>query len=170
MGDLVARSRAEEGVCDFGRGERPTIQISWGDVSTAYHSTGIPDIEVHFEAVPAIRRAAQTPALVRSLLGLGFVQGFLKAAVNRMPEGPDEASRRAVSAVLVGEARDAQGRTVRTRLRTPEAYTLTALTALDAARRVAAGEVEPGFQTPSRALGSDYILSFEGVTREDLNS
>jgi short subunit dehydrogenase-like uncharacterized protein len=169
-GLLVSSGRAEEGVCDFGQGERPTIQVSWGDVSTAYHSTGIPDIEVHFEAAPAIRRIAQTPTVVRSLLGLGFVQSLLKAAVNRMPEGPDEAARRAVSSVLVGEARDAQGRTVRTRLRTPEGYTLTALTALDAARRVAAGEVEAGFQTPSRALGSNYILSFEGVTRVDLNN
>ena len=55
-------------------------------------------------------------------------------------------------------------------MRTPEGYTLTALTAFDAAKRVAAGEVEAGFQTPSRAFGPDYILSFDGVTRDDLNS
>ena len=40
----------------------------------------------------------------------------------------------------------------------------------DTARRVAAGEVKPGFQTPSLAFGADYILNFDGVTREDLNS
>src|SRR5262249_23185108 len=34
---LVTRARAEEGSCDFGKGERPTVQVSWGDVSTAYH-------------------------------------------------------------------------------------------------------------------------------------
>jgi len=45
---------------------------------------------------------------------------------------------------------------------------LTVATALDAARRVAGGEFKPGFQTPSLAFGADYILSFEGVTREDL--
>jgi hypothetical protein len=35
---------------------------------------------------------------------------------------------------------------------------------------VAAVEVGAGFQTPSSAFGSDYILSFDGVTRDDFNS
>ena len=52
---IVSRDRAEVGSCDFGEGEKPTIQVSWGDVATAFHSTGIPNIEVHFEASPAIR-------------------------------------------------------------------------------------------------------------------
>jgi short subunit dehydrogenase-like uncharacterized protein len=169
-GRLVTRTQAEEGSCDFGKGERPTVQVSWGDVSTGYHSTGIPNIEVQFEALPAIRRMTQTPAFIKSFLGLGFMQSFLKAQVDWMPEGPGEATRRAGHAVIVGEARNNDGQTVRSRLRTPEGYTLTALAAFDAARRVAAGEVETGFQTPSRAFGPDYILSFDGVTRDDLNS
>ena len=56
---------------------------------------------------------------------------------------------------------------MRSRLRTPEGYSLTAATAFDAASRVAAGDIKPGFQTPSRIFGDDYILSFDGVTRED---
>jgi hypothetical protein len=44
------------------------------------------------------------------------------------------------------------------------------LTAFDAAKRVAAGEVETGFQMPSCAFGRDYILSFDSVTRDALNS
>ncbi len=71
--------------------------------------------------------------------------------------------------MLVGQARNDNGETVRSRLRTPEGYALTAATAYDAARRVAAAEVKPGFQTPSLAFGVDYILGFDGVTREDLN-
>jgi short subunit dehydrogenase-like uncharacterized protein len=167
---LVTGTQAEEGSCDFGKGERPTVQVSWGDVSTAFHSTGIPNIEVQFEALPAIRRMTQTPTFIKSFLGLGFMQSFLKAQVDRMPEGPSETTRRAGHAVIVGEARNSDGQTVRSRLRTPEGYTLTALTAFDAAKRVAAGEVETGFQTPSRAFGPDYILSFDGVKRDELNS
>ena len=72
--------------------------------------------------------------------------------------------------MLVGQARNKTGETVRSRLRTPEGYSLTAATAYDAARRVAAGDIKPGFQTPSRVFGADYILSFDGVSREDLNS
>lgn len=168
-GRLVTRAHAAVGSCDFGAGARPTIQVSWGDVATAFHSTGIPNIEVQFEASQAITRFAQTPAFVKSFLGLGFMQSLLKAQVDRMPEGPSETARRARRAVLVGEASNAGGQTVRSRLTTPEGYTLTASTAFDAARRAAAGEVEAGFQTPSRAFGPDYILSFDGVTRDDLN-
>jgi short subunit dehydrogenase-like uncharacterized protein len=133
-GRLVTRTRAEEGSCDFGRGEKPTVQVSWGDVSTAYHSTGIRNIEVQFEASPAIRRMTQTPAFVESFLGLGFMQSLLKAQVDRMPEGPSETARRQGQAVLVGDARNAAGQTVRSRLRTPEGYALTAVTAFDAAK------------------------------------
>ena len=69
----------------------------------------------------------------------------------------------------VGQAGNDQGQTVRSRMRTPEGYSLTATTAFDAACRVVAGEIKPGFQTPSRAFGTDYILNFDGVVREDLN-
>jgi short subunit dehydrogenase-like uncharacterized protein len=45
-GRIAARDWAEEGSCDFGQGEKPATQVSWGDVATAFHSTGIPNIEV----------------------------------------------------------------------------------------------------------------------------
>jgi len=166
---IVSRDRAEEGSCDFGRGERPTIQVSWGDVATAFHSTGIPNIEVQFKASPAIARFARTPSFVKSFLGLDLMQRLIKAQIDRLPEGPGEEARRTGRAVLVGEARNAKGEIVRSRLTTPEGYALTAVTALDAAIRVAAGEAPPGYQTPSLAFGADYVLTFDGVAREDLN-
>jgi short subunit dehydrogenase-like uncharacterized protein len=169
-GRLVTFDRAEAGSCDFGEGERPTFRVSWGDVATAFYSTGVRDIEVHFEANSAVRAFALTPRLVKSFLGLGFMQSLLKAGIDKMPAGPNEATRRAGRAILVGVARNDRGESVRSRLRTPEGYALTVETALDATRRVAAGEVEPGFRTPSLAFGADYILSFDGVTREDLNA
>ena len=169
-GRIVTRDFAEERSCDFGAGEKPTMQVSWGDVATAFHSTGIPNIEVYFDASPAIRAFARTPWFVKSFLGLGFMQSLLKFHVDSLPEGPSEAARRTERAVLVGQASNKMGQTVRSRLRTPEGYSLTAATALDAARRVAAGDIRPGFQTPSRVFGSEYILSFDGVICEDLNS
>ena len=169
-GRIVSYDQAKVGSCDFGMGERPTIQVSWGDVATAFHSTGIPNIEVQFKASRAMMAFARTPWFVKSFLGLDFMQSLLKFQVDRLPEGPSEAARRAGRAVLVGQARNKTGQTVRARLRTPEGYSLTAAIAFDAARRVAAGEVKPGFQTPSLAFGADYILNFDAVTREDLNS
>jgi short subunit dehydrogenase-like uncharacterized protein len=72
--------------------------------------------------------------------------------------------------LLVGLARNEKGESARSRLTTPEGYTLTAMTAVDIAKRVASGDFKPGFQTPSLAYGADYILGFDGVTREELNA
>jgi short subunit dehydrogenase-like uncharacterized protein len=62
---------------------------------------------------------------------------------------------------------DDQGARCIARVRAPEAYTLTALTALAIAEKALAGQAPAGFQTPSRAYGADLILEIPGVTRED---
>ena len=62
-GLIMSRDRAESGSCDFGEGEKPTIQVGWGDVATAFHSTGIPNIEVQFEELP---RSERSPARLGS--------------------------------------------------------------------------------------------------------
>lgn len=169
-GKLVTMARPNEGVCDFGHGEKPTLGVSWGDVSTAYYSTGIPDIEVHFESVPQLRAAAKAPAFVRAFLGTGFMQRILKAQIDRQPEGPSDEARRKGHGVLIGVAKNAKGQTVKSRLHTPEGYTLTAMTGLSIAKRVLAGDLKPGFQTPSLAYGADFITAFDGIRREDLNT
>jgi short subunit dehydrogenase-like uncharacterized protein len=166
-GRLVTLAQPGLGWCDFGQGPKPTMQISWGDVSTAFYSTGIPNIEVHIPAAPALKIAAALPGFAKSFLGLSPVQSALKALVERGPEGPSDAARRSGGSVIIGVAHDRKGGSVRSRLELPEAYTLTALTALDTARRVAGGEATPGFQTPSLMFGPDYILDFEGVTWQD---
>ena len=58
--------------------------------------------------------------------------------------------------------------TVRAKLRTPEAYYLTALTSVEIMKRILLGDFKPGFQTPSKAYGADLILQFDGVQREDI--
>lgn len=158
------------GECDFGNGPRPTAAVSWGDVSTAWFSTRIPDIEVHFETRPELERMMKMPGFVKSFLGLPFMQSFLKRQIDKQPEGPTDEQRQTGYSVLIGVGRDASGNVVRTRMRTPEGYSLTALTGLSIARRVAAGEYRPGFQTPSAAFGADFILDFDKVSREDLNA
>jgi len=70
--------------------------------------------------------------------------------------------------VVVVEAEDAAGRRTRSRLRAPEAYTTTALCAARIARRALAGDFEPGFQTPARVYGADFVLGVPGISREDL--
>ena len=58
--------------------------------------------------------------------------------------------------------------TVRAKLKTPEAYYLTALTSVEIMKHILDGDYKAGFQTPSKVYGADFILQFAGVTREDL--
>jgi len=83
--------------------------------------------------------------------------------------GPTDEQRARGQSLLWGEATNDRGALVKSRLRCPEAYTLTAMTAVECARRVLAGEVATGFQTPSRAFGPDFIIAFDGVTRTDID-
>jgi short subunit dehydrogenase-like uncharacterized protein len=169
-GKFVTMARANQDTIDFGEGPKPTIGVSWGDVSTAYYSTKIPNIEVHFGAMPQLVMAQKMPGFVKSIMAWPFVQGLLKAQIDRMPEGPTDEQRRNGRAVLIGVATNAKGERVRARLTTGEGYTLTAMTGLEIARRVVAGEFKPGFQTPSLAFGPDFVLGFDGVRREELNA
>jgi short subunit dehydrogenase-like uncharacterized protein len=93
---------------------------------------------------------------------------MLTRAIARGPAGPTAEQRARGLTLLWGEARDHDGRRAVSRLRAPEGYTLTARTAVEAVRRVLAGDAPAGFQTPSRAYGADWILAFEGVERTDV--
>jgi short subunit dehydrogenase-like uncharacterized protein len=154
--------------CDFGRGYTRTVSVGWGDVSTAYYSTGIPNIETYI-AFPE-----RMISLMRSLRLLGPVvynrpvKGLLKMLIHLLIKGPDPEKRRKASAVFVGEVTDPnRGRAV-SKLTTPEGYTCTALTSVEIMKRILNGEWKPGFQTASMAYGPDFILQFPGVRRESL--
>jgi short subunit dehydrogenase-like uncharacterized protein len=169
-GKIVRLPDTPRASVDFGAGPKPTVALSWGDVATAWHSTRIPDIDVHFQSSAQLEQMTKLHPLMRFMLSTWLGQRFAKAAVNRQPEGPTDAERASGHAVLIAETTNAKGTKQRSRLRTPEGYTLTALTAIEIVKQVLAGHFKPGFQTPSLAYGADFVLQVPGVTREDLDA
>jgi saccharopine dehydrogenase (NAD+, L-lysine-forming) len=87
--------------------------------------------------------------------------------LRRLPAGPTAEQREKSRTIVWGEVRDGAGRVARARLTAPDGYAFTAITALAAANAVLEGKAPPGFQTPARAFGADWVLGFEGVARED---
>ena len=152
---------------DFGDGPQAAMSLPWGDVVTAWHTTAIPDIEVYV-AMP--RQAIARLRRVRVLLPLMRARPLRKLAAaraRRRPPGPS-AERLARGETRVwGEVEDAAGNRAEARLRGPQAYRWTVLTALGAVERTLAGELRPGFRTPAGAFGPDFVLG-AGVEREDL--
>ncbi|HET9907027.1 MAG TPA: saccharopine dehydrogenase NADP-binding domain-containing protein, partial [Anaerolineales bacterium] len=154
---------------DFGGGPVNVVSVGWGDVSTAYYSTGIPNIETYF-AFPRV--------MIDFLYGLRVLgplfyhrvaKTFLKALVDTvLPPGPSEEKRKKRFAIMIGEVIDARGNRAVSKLIIPEGYTCTALTTVEIMKRILNGDYKVGFQTPSLVYGSDFILQFAGVKREDL--
>ncbi len=153
---------------DLGRGEVSVTTIPWGDVSTAYHSTGIPDIEVYTRVGASSRRGMVASRYLGWLLSSGPVQRMIKRRIQAGPPGPTPEQRARGASLLWGQVEDDAGRRAVSRMRTPEGYTLTAMTSVEAVRRVLAGDAPAGFQTPSQAYGADWITTFEGVERVDV--
>ena len=153
-GRIVELEAPLRGRTDFGHGPVDTVSVSWGDVATAWHSTGAQEIDVLFEASPPLRAVSRVPRRLRPVLGSPRVQRLLSWLVDRMEPGPSAEHRRHGRCRLMAEGWDAAGARVGSLMETPEPYALTARTALAIAQRVAAGEVKPGYYTPADRLRS----------------
>jgi len=153
---------------EFADKPRLCVTIPWGDVSTAFHSTGIPDITTYMATTPQGLRSLRLMRLAEPLLRTGFVKGFLRQQLAKRPAGPSAESLGRTRSQVWGEVTDAAGRSVRARLSAPTGYALTAMSAVRAAERVLAGGMPAGFLTPSRAFGTDFILTLPDTVREDL--
>jgi len=153
---------------DFADKRRLCVTIPWGDVSTAFHSTGIPDVTTYMATSASGLRALRLSRFVEPVLRLASVKRFMLERIKNRPAGPSAASLARSKSQVWGEATDASGASVRARLTAPNGYTLTALAAVRAAERLLAGGVATGFMTPSKAFGADFVLEIPGTVREDL--
>lgn len=150
---------------DFGEVTKIGVTIPWGDVATAYYSTGIPNIEVFTVAPRSAVKAMRLSRYIGWLLAARPVQKYLQS---KIPSGgPNDEERMKGKTLLWGEASDDAGNRIEARIQGPEGYTMTALTALNIAERILRGSFEPGYQTPAKAYGANLILEINGVSRQD---
>ena len=147
---------------DFGDGEKLAMTIPWGDVSTAWHSTGIHDIEVYLPASPKLVARLKRLNWVRPLLGLGPVQSWLKGRVGKTVRGPQAAQRASTPTFVWGEAGNTAGDVVTGRIKVANGYDVTVHAALGIAERVLAMHRVAGHLTPSQLVGRDFIEQLPG--------
>ncbi|MBK6726556.1 MAG: saccharopine dehydrogenase NADP-binding domain-containing protein [Xanthomonadales bacterium] len=148
---------------EFDGERRFAMTIPWGDVYTAYVSTGILNIEVYMTVPPATAARVRRLNWVRPLLGLGFVQSWLKGQAAKRGPGPSEDKRGRTGSTIWGEARSAGGREVRKVLTTPNGYDLTAHSALGILSHVLEHRPAGGYYTPSQLVGPEFVLGLPGV-------
>lgn len=151
----------------FADGPSTAVAIPWGDVATAYYSTGAPDITVYMgvpdraAGVAGAVGAGEGP--IAGLLQRPGVRRALAGAVRRLP-GPSERARSRSTAQLWAEATGADGSRATATMTTPNAYSLTADSVVRIVQAIGRGEVAPGAWTPSRALGPGFAATLDGVS------
>lgn len=153
---------------DFGRGPWQVVTIPWGDVSTAFHTTGIPDIRIYTAMKPSAVKWLKASRHLGWLLSLQFVKQLLRSKIERGRSGPDPRQRERSNSYILGSARNPEGREVATRMIGPNGYSFTATSAVAIAARVLDGAAKPGFRTPAGLFGPDFALEL-GFSRELLD-
>lgn len=145
-GELVAVANSIKKL-DFGHGAVECFQVTPPDLITIWRATGVPNIETFVHVT-----------------GNGFPQGD----VSLLPDGPSEDERLANRYQAVVEVTDAKGIVFRSLLDTVNGYSFTAMAAAEAGRRVLAGEVRSGFQTPAGLFGNGFAETVADTTITEL--
>ncbi len=143
--------------------EETAVTIPWGDVSTAYHSTGIPEIEFYAAIGTGALRFLRLKKFLRPVLASRRIKAVLMKLVEAKVHGPSREERENARTVLWGQVTNAAGKSVELRLECPQGYQLTVDSSLRAVERVLGGAVAPGAMTPSRAFGEDFALTLDDV-------
>jgi short subunit dehydrogenase-like uncharacterized protein len=143
---------------DFGDGLKETTAMSGADVVTGEFTTGVGDIEVYSELGWMGRASYRWSSAAMAVTGAGPWRSVGVALSAAWPEAPSAEERRRAAFMMVAEAVDPWRRVSRVRMRTLDGYTTSVLTAAAAVQRVMAGERSPGFQTPAKVFGADFIL------------
>ena len=166
-GKIIRRPLGEKGMTvNFGSKDIFVMSIPWGDVSTAYHTTGIPNIET-FTAVP--KKAftiLKFQSIFNWLLRTEVVRDFLRKKISQRPAGPDETMRKKAKSLVWAEVSNEKGDKISATLEGPEGYTMTAHGALIITKKVLSGSFKKGYQTPAGCYGANLALEIPGVTRK----
>ncbi|RAJ96475.1 saccharopine dehydrogenase family protein [Aliidiomarina maris] len=145
---------------NFGDGEKLAMTIPWGDVATAFYSTGIPNIEVYVPASPNLVKRMQRMNWVRFAFKFSALRRQLEKKVSNAPAGPEQKERAANYTWVWGEARNAAGDVITIRQKVLNGYELTSRGAVELAIYILRNQLSPGYYTPSRLYGAKLIDRF----------
>lgn len=147
---------------DFGKGKKLAMTIPWGDVSTAWFTTGIPNIEVYIPSSSKMIKRLRQIDMARPLLGFWPVQKLLKALIGQRVTGPDAQKREKMPTHVWGQAVNAEGDLRTARITTANGYTVTIFGSLEVAKHLLGNTVKGGTYTPSKLMGKELILRLPG--------
>jgi short subunit dehydrogenase-like uncharacterized protein len=152
-------------IINFGAGPKLAVAIPWGDVATAYFTTGIANIEVYVPTSPRSIARLRRLDRMRPLLRLSPLRALVGRMAARNNPGPSQKQRDSDKTLVWGEVRNANGDTRTARLTTSNGYRLTVDGVLMAVRTLLARPAGAGgYFTPTQLLGARCVERLPGCS------
>jgi len=159
-GELL-ESKATTKKIDVGLGDALAMTIAWGDISSAYFSTKIPNIEVYATLSRVEVLMMQAISKLKPIIRIKRVQSWINKIIDLTVKGPSDYVLEETPVYFLGEARNAAGESIQAKLKTASGYKLTYLGAVFSIKYVLENAVKSGYQTPAQLLGSNAIEHIE---------
>lgn len=163
-GKIVKQALGKKGMwIDFGEKKLFVMSIPWGDVSTAFYTTGIPNIQVYTAIKRGIHSMMKLQGSFNWLLRMEWMKNMIRKKIKNRPAGPSAEMRSKAKSYVWGEVKNAKGETVSDHFTCADGYTLTAHSCLVIAKKVLEGNFKPGYQTPASCYGEELIKEIPGT-------
>lgn len=163
-GKIVRQALGKEGMwVDFGENKLFVMSIPWGDVSTAYYTTGIPNIQAYTAIKPGIYRMMKLQGTFNWLLRMEWVKNMIRKKIKKRPAGPSDEMRSKAKSFVWGEVRNTRGEVISDHFTCADGYTLTAHSCLIIAKKILEENFKPGYQTPATCYGEGLVKEIPGT-------
>lgn len=163
-GKIVKQPLGKHGMwVDFGERRLFVMSIPWGDVATAFYTTGIPNIQAYTAMKPAVYRLLKLQGAFNWLLRKEWVKNQLRKKIKSLPAGPNDEQRSKAKSLVWGEISNTAGAVVSDHFTCADGYTLTAHSCLLIAKKVLEGNFTTGYQTPAGCYGEGLVKEIPGT-------
>jgi short subunit dehydrogenase-like uncharacterized protein len=158
-GKIVRKPLGQKGMwVNFGTKKLFVMTIPWGDVSTAYTTTGIANIETYTGMAPKVYRMLKLQWAFNWLLKTEFVRNIIRKKIKSKPAGPSDEQRKNSSSFVWGEVTNASAKKLTAAISCLDGYTLTAHSSLIISQKILNGNYKTGYQTPAGCYGAGLIM------------
>lgn len=158
-GKIIRKPLGQKGMwVSFGERKLFVMTIPWGDISTAFTTTGIPNIETYTGMAPKVYRILKLQWAFNWLLRTNFVRNIIRKKIKAKPAGPSDEQRKKSSSMVWGEVSNAAGKTLNAAISCLDGYSLTAHSSLLISKKILEGNFKPGYQTPAGCYGEHLIM------------
>ncbi len=163
-GKIVKQPLGKHGMwVDFGEKKLFVMSIPWGDVFTAYYTTGIPNIQVYTAIKPGIYKMMKLQASFNWLLKMEWMKNIIRKKIKSRAAGPSDEMRSKAKSFIWGEVRNEREEAVSDHFTCADGYTLTAHSCLVIAKKVLQENFKPGYQTPAACYGEELVKEIPGT-------